>query len=811
MNRLLASRTLLAALASAGLLWAQVPLIRPPVQRAPAAQPPQQSQPAQTQPAQPQQQSQPAQAQPAQSQTTPAQAAPGRPNAAAPAPTTQPPAGQAAGAAPAPLADNGAFLVPGASLSEMIDILAKRLRINIIIDPRVKGTVTLYTYGEVRPVDYMQLLQTILRVNSASMVKVGDLYRIVPIASVSQLPLEPLTNVDPKNLPDDDRMVLDLIFLKYATAAELEKLIEPFLGEGASHSVYEPANLIILEDNARSMRRTLELISLFDSDTFAGQRVRLFDVSHSRPSDLVKELQSVFKAYAMSDKSPVQFVAVDRINTVIAVAPNPGIFTQVESWIKKLDVSVKSPAGEMNNYVYRLKYGQASTVAMAIMALYTGNTTALMAMSSMMNAGMVSAGMGYGGMPGGMGFGGGTGFGGMGYGGMGYGGMGYGGIGGLGYPGAMGGMYGGYNAGAYGYGAGAYGYGGGYAGAQPPVPLSTSAPGTTPGATAGTNQTGSYLSGSTAQQNPALANMPHVVPNPFGNTLLIQATPEQYDQILNLLQQLDVAPRQVLIDAKIYEVDLTNDLSAGVESYLQKAGSANPSAVSAGRVLTAAAGGAPGLGVSAGLLVLRSHELLGALTANDSRFKARVISSPSIIATDSIPATMNVGSQVPTLSSVASTGFQTGGTSVFANNIANVGTGTTLSILASVNSSGIVTMVINQQVSAPQAPAQGAAIQSPSFSNRSLSTQMTVQDGDTVAIGGIIQENHSETSSGVPFLNRIPILGAAFGSKAVHTDRTELIVFLTPRVIYDTNQLVDATDELKSNLKRVGKLMRDEE
>jgi general secretion pathway protein D len=87
---------------------------------------------------------------------------------------------------------------------------------------------------------------------------------------------------------------------------------------------------------------------------------------------------------------------------------------------------------------------------------------------------------------------------------------------------------------------------------------------------------------------------------------------------------------------------------------------------------------------------------------------------------------------------------------------------------------------------------------------------MTVQDGDTVAIGGMIQENHTESVGGVPLLDRIPVLGTLFGSKAVHTDRTELIIFLTPRVIYDTSTLQDATEEIKSNLKRVGKLMKDQ-
>jgi hypothetical protein len=170
---------------------------------------------------------------------------------------------------------------------------------------------------------------------------------------------------------------------------------------------------------------------MFDAETFAGQRVRLFDVTNSRPSDLVKDLENVFKAYALSEKSSaVRFIPVDRINTLIAVAPNPGIFTEVANWIEKLDVPVKIMAGAVNNYFYRMMYGRAETVAMAIMALYSGNTMALASMANMMGGGMYGGGMGGGMYGGGMGggmYGGGMGggMGGMGYGGMGMNAMGY--------------------------------------------------------------------------------------------------------------------------------------------------------------------------------------------------------------------------------------------------------------------------------------------------------------------------------------------------------------------------------------------------
>jgi len=156
-------------------------------------------------------------------------------------------------------------------------------------------------------------------------------------------------------------------------------------------------------------------------------------------------------------------------------------------------------------------------------------------------------------------------------------------------------------------------------------------------------------------------------------------------------------------------------------------------------------------------------------------------------------------------------GVQSGGTNVFSNTISNESTGTTLAITARINSSGVVTMIIDQNVSSPISGASPGGISSPSFQTRSFSTQVTVQDGDTIAIGGFIQEQDSTLTTGIPVLDRIPFLGALFSSKSIIKARTELIVFLTPRVIYDTNQITDASDEIKSNMKKMQKMMRDEQ
>jgi len=540
---------------------------------------------------------------------------------------------------------------------------------------------------------------------------------------------------------------------------------------------YDPANLLLLLDNNRNMRRTMELVALFDSDALASQRVRLFEVKNGSPTAIAKDLDTAFRSMSLGEKgSPVKFLPLDRINSVMAVSPNPGVFEEVEKWIQKLDAPVQVTAGSIDNYVYRVKYGDAQTLAMSIMQLYLG-----------MQYGF---GMGYGGY-------------GMGYGAGAYGRFGMAGGGGL----AMGGAQNLRNNQPL-AGGSAQQLGQGAAGALPQGALGAG------GVTSPFMDRSGYYMGMGDLGMMLPEGVPRVVANPLNNTLLIQANPQEYEKILKLLRDMDIPPRQVLIEAKIYEVSLTGAFSAGVTSYLQRTGenglgmSTTVSDLTT-RTAQAAIGASTGLVLTAGALVGRSRELLGILTANETSGKTKVISAPVLLATDSIPAVMNVGQDVPTLSSSAATTATSSGSSLFANTISTRSSGVTLNVTARVNPSGVVTLLVNQEVSTPIAPEAGAAIQSPSFSTRTISTQVTVQDGDTIAIGGIIRESDTSSTAGVPLLSRIPVIGTAFGAKSTTRDRTELVLFITPRVIYDTNSVAEASEEIKSKLKRVTQIIKD--
>ena len=789
---LLLRALLLAVVSCAPVLILAQPAAPPPAappQATPpqAAPDPQQTPPAQAQP-QPAQQADPAQQPPqAEPQADPGQQQPppGQPAAAPQATDPQPDDPQAAepdAAQPQqqqePAATAGgagvAFrLRRGVSLFEVIDIFAQRLRINYVIDPAVPpdGSITISTYGTLEQEDLFPLFETILRMNGVAAVQVGNVYRIVPLDGVQSLPISPQA-AEGQTIPEDERMVLNIVRLRYSTAADVEGVLAPFLGEGGRTVPINRANTLLILDNSRNMRRTMELIALFDTEALSEQRMRLFEIENGLASVLAAELEQIFAALSLSeDTTAIRFVPLQRINSLLAVSGSASVFGEVESWVKKLDKPVT--VGGIKNFVYRVQYGLAANLASTLLRLYGAGG----------GFGDYGYGGGYGGgMGGGYGMGGGQ-FGqpgmGMGAGGIGAGGMGMGGMGG--------------------------GFGGsGMIRLPNEVTVTQQAPAAGAGPPA-TDQTGQLLGEATAAAGTTAQGI-RIVADPVNNLIVVQGTQQEWEVIQRTLQQLDFPPRQVLIQAKVYEVSLSGALTSGVEAYLARRGGANTLAER--KPLGGFTQGGV-INLTLGALVGNTRELALYLSARESSGRSRVISAPSLIATDNIAANITVGQSVPTLSSQAlAGGAQSDGSSLFTNTISNVQTGVTLSVTARVNASGIITMEINQEVSSPQLPGAGDAIQSPTIDRRSVRTQITVNDGDTVAIAGIIQETDLFGRSRVPGLGSIPILGGLFGGTSSSKVRTELVVMLTPRVIYDETELVSASEELKTGLRSLRKIIR---
>lgn len=702
-----------------------------------------------------------------------------------------PPAATApqAPAAPKP-APMGQMNLENASLTAVIDSLAQRLKLNIIVDPAVKGSITLNTYGDTSGIDPRNLLDLILRINNYGLVQDGDLYRVVQLKNtITHMPLHP--EVNQRSIPEDDQTVLNLVFLKYVAVDELVKVLKEFSGENSEMIPYAPANLLFLLDSRRNMRRTMELIDEFDNDAFANQRVRLYDVKNVKPSDVAKDLDKIFQSISLDAKtSPVRFIGVDRINTLIVVAPNPGVFDNVAEWLKKLDVPVKITAGTIENYVYKVTYGRAECLAQALNQLFnpglgTGGfgaggfgTNNAYANNGVANNGVANA---YGG--GGLGA---SGVNAGGYGAQNSFNSGFGGAGGCSANGMAGGG-GAYNA------SQAYGYPtfGGYA-AQTPAANATGLP-------VGSAAAATAASAAAAAGTPA-ALPPRIIPNPLDNKLIIQADAQQYQNIIKILKELDVPPRQILLEAKIYSVTLSDQLTSNITATLSQTATGGIR-----QLLGASTGAATGaLTLNAGMLVGQSRQLLLALSASENREYTKLLSEPSLIATDSIPATINVGTQIPV--STGTTNIPSAGGVVSSSGISSENTGITLQVNARVNSSGVVTLVINQEISSVDAAASNSV--GTAFDQQVVQTQITMMDGDTIAVGGLISEQVSNNTTGIPGLVRIPWIGWLFGTKSISKMRSELIMFFTPHVIFDESQLIEASDELKNRVKLMKRDMR---
>ncbi len=736
-------------------------------------------------------------------------------NADDPAPQ-QPPAAPKPVVPPA-VVPMGSLNLQNASLTEVVNMLARHLKMNIVEDvplASIKNGVTLNTYGDPKDLDARNLLDQILRINGLAIVQAGELYHIVQLKDISHLPLRPQI-ANSQNITDDDQPMLNIIFLKYVTVDTLMTILAEFAGDGALLKAYAPANLLFVLDSRRDMRRLMELIGLFDNDSFANQRVRLFEVRNARPSDIMKDLDNVLRGISLDNKtSTVKFVPVDRINTLIAVAPNAGVFDTVEEWLRKLDLPVKISAGAIDNYVYLVRYGRADCLAIALGQLFGTSTGYGSPYGGFPANGGYASGGGYGGSYGssyGGGFGGGGGGGAYGspYGGGGYAspysGSGYGNPGGYGNANNFSSGFGGagacssYGGSPGGFGGSPYQGYGGYASQTPagnPIGATGQTLASAP-APGGLTPGGAAPGAVPAFTGSESGRPPRIVANPLDNRLLIQGDAQQYQNILRVLKDLDVPPRQILLEAKIYEVDLTDQFASGINYTL------GPRTSTQAQIGLSAATGVGSLSI--GALVANGRELLATLTLNENFSKVHMVSEPSLIATDSIPASINVGTQVPV--STGSTTIPAGTGVAVTQNISSENTGVTLQVNARVNPSGIVTLIINQEISGI-AGGVTTGLSTPAFSQQIVQTQITVQDGDTIAIGGTISDSVTDALNGIPFLVRIPWFGALFGTKSkIHT-RTEMVIFMTPHVIYDETNLIEASDELKTRLKNLRRYIR---
>jgi general secretion pathway protein D len=290
-----------------------------------------------------------------------------------------------------------------------------------------------------------------------------------------------------------------------------------------------------------------------------------------------------------------------------------------------------------------------------------------------------------------------------------------------------------------------------------------------------------------------------VIADKDNNALLILATMAEYESIELAIRKLDVVPRQVVIEVTIAEITLTDELKYGLEWFFSTSNGKGQLDTGSEFIRTLV----PGFSFS---WLNGAGDIRAVLNALGTASKLKVIASPHVTVADNQTAKIQIGDRVPTISqtqSVPSTGLETG----IISTVQYVETGVILAVTPSINAGGLVSLDISQEVSnATQTLTSG--IDSPTIQKRTAQSKVGVQSGQTLVLAGLILERKNDSSSGVPLLSKIPVLGALFGVQDFKDERTELILLITPRVLHDTQQASAITDEFRRRLTGLDEMLK---
>jgi len=616
-------------------------------------------------------------------------------------------------------------------------ILGETLKLNYTIDPGVQGTATLDIGKPVPRATLLSMFETLLNQNGATLVERGGIYRVMPAGGGAAL-----ANAA---APGAVGSATQIVSLRFASAQDLAKLIEPYVGEGGKITA-DPGRNALLVSGPEVIRRTLiDMVRAFDVNTLAGQSYALFPVRDGTPDKLAGELEKAFRAEAEGPLAGVvRVLPMARINAVLVVSSQPRYIDEARRLVKLARRAEDTTARTW--HVYYVQNGQSADLENLLQRAFTpGHVTAQTAQPGATAPGAEQLKLGDG-------------------------------ISSTGRTSASSSSLSTQSR-----------LGTAAAAAMQAAPSSDAA--TAAGAEA-------------AKSGEETENRVRIIANRRNNALLVYATPSEYAVIEGMLRKIDIIPLQVLIEATIAEVTLSDKLSYGTQFFFGhkhdltatlSAASTAPSAAAAAK--GAAVGFAqdfPGFVLAAGV-----REAINALAAVT---QVKVLSAPQITVMDNEPARLQVGALVPVLTQ---TSQSTIANAPVINSVEYRDTGVIMLVTPRVNSGGLVTLDISQEVS-DVANTTSSTIDSPTFNQRLIRTRVAVQDGQTVGMAGLIRDSDLQGNTGIPLLKDIPLLGSLVSGQQNDRERTELLVLITPHVVHDQRDALALTEDLRNGLINAG-------
>jgi general secretion pathway protein D len=620
------------------------------------------------------------------------------------------------------------FNFDNADIYEVIRVMGEILKIHYIVDPKVKGLVNIHTSGQISAEDVFPIFQSILRLNGATAVKKDGIYEIVPLSDAKKLPVPPSTTLEPGKSPSQERYTIQIVSLKYIPVTEVSKLIKPFLSDGADIVEHPPHNILIIGDLASNVKKSVDIINLFDLDIFTDLRVRIYPIINADVNEVAKEMERIFASFEVSTKSGrgvgITFTPVIRINSLLVVSSIPNIFEKVEGWLKELD-KIPMEGTKYSVFVYYVQNVKAKDLAEVLKQIYVTTKEKKTEFKEKVTEQPTPRGV------------------------------------------------------------------------RPVTPSPTTPP---------KEEGGAVPEGEI-----------NIVVDETNNALVVRAFARDYKSILETVKKLDIYPKQVLIETLLADITLDDTYKFGIEwaRFLSSHAPNAQEVVVQGRppadpfAIVAAA--VPQTGIKYSIVELGGR-VSAAISAAAADNRLNVISSPHILASNNKEAKIQIGTSEPILTSTySSTTVITGTSGMIEGTIEYKDVGIILTVTPRISDGGLITLEIQVEKSTADTKNVFDRSNVPYFNKTTAKTILSILEGQTIVIGGLIESQRKRNKGGIPLLSRIPILGALFGTHDFEDKKRELILLMTPHIITDHIQSKTVTDEFKERVEGLKKELEKEE
>jgi len=643
---------------------------------------------------------------------------------------------------PAPPAAEGEGILlnfDNADIFEFIQAMAQIIDLNYIIDPAVKGVVNIRATQKIPPDQVFQIFKKILHINGLDIRSEGDYYYIFP----AQKPMG-RTVYGPAEvnlLKDSPRMIIQVVPVVHLTAAQAMQLVQPYVSDRGQIFEVPNQNTLLISDFESRIIDIVQVLALLDTSPLAGLKARLVRVENAPLFDLQEELNEILNAMAPANKEQqtISVVPLERINAILLVSKQDFMISNAERWIKELDVI--QAQGAQNVFVYQVRNSVASELAELVneilMEPEEAKETSTTASRRQQTATSSRTQTSN------------------------------------------------------------------KRDRERDKPVNPFRPGQTPSSSRDRDNETSQSSTTTSSAPVRLSSQgqPTLIADDNRNVIVIRAQQSGYTRVLKLLERLDNLPSQVLIEVLVAEVALKDNWEFGIEWFIKGSDGLNSQFG-----VDVAELGFKDFGTGVGDLMRgftygfftdseRAFAILNAVAANSD---LKVLSSPQVMVLNNESAVVNVGQEVP----VVTTQTERTATEqpIFDKTIQYRDTGIILEVTPKINANGVIILDVSQEVSTADTAANVSGINSPVINKRELKTKLAVKDGQSILMGGLIQQQQDNGENGVPLLKDVPVLGNLFKFQSQRNDKTELLVMITPYVIDSENVLDQYIAEFKKKM-----------